>query len=349
MPLKLYRRGTVWHYRGTIGPASRRQRLRGSTNTSDKDIAAREIANIEKRYWDGHHSGPAAVLTFDQACTQFISDGKPFMVGAVNVVEAAREHFKMTPISEVTSMTVRAMALDLYGHCTNASKNRLAITPVASIINHCAELELCSPIRIKRFPPQHKEKEPATLEWVQAFQAQAKPHLGTYALFMFLTGARPSEALAVDRDKDLDLQKAVVTLRQTKVEKDKLVTVTRKAHLPPMLVAALANLKTVPGRPLFVYREYGHMIETWKAEIDRAKIEDLTPNCCRHGFATELLRRGVDVHTVAWLGGWASAAQVLKTYGHALKQRNLTNLLTDTPHAQAVDDIALSIRKVSAI
>jgi hypothetical protein len=61
--------------------------------------------------------------------------------------------------------------------------------------------------------------------------------------------------------------------------------------------------------------------------IRAAGIPVLTPHCCRHGFATELLRRGVDVHTVAWLGGWASPAQVLATYGHAIKRRDLTNVL----------------------
>lgn len=63
--------------------------------------------------------------------------------------------------------------------------------------------------------------------------------------------------------------------------------------------------------------------------VTRAGIEPLTPHCCRHGFATELLRRGVDVVTVAWLGGWASPAQVLKTYGHAIKRRDLTDILAD--------------------
>jgi integrase len=184
---------------------------------------------------------------------------------------------------------------------------------------------------------------------VQAFMAEAKPHLGAYALMMFLTGARPSEALAIYPERDLNLQAAEVTLRQTKVEKDKQVMVTRKAHLPPMLVAALANLKAVPGRPLFVYRRFGDLIQTWDSVIERAKIADLTPHCCRHGFATELLRRGVDVHNVAWLGGWASPAQVLATYGHAIKRRDLTNLLADTPVAQAIDDVVVSVRKVSAI
>ena len=46
-----------------------------------------------------------------------------------------------------------------------------------------------------------------------------------------------------------------------------------------------------------------------------------------HGFATELLRNGVDVFTVAWLGGWKGPAQVIKTYGHANKDIRLTDVL----------------------
>ncbi len=57
----------------------------------------------------------------------------------------------------------------------------------------------------------------------------------------------------------------------------------------------------------------------------------LSFHACRHGFATELLRAGVDVVTVAKLGGWRSAAQVLQTYGHSLDDLTLTDRLIDTP------------------
>jgi len=46
MPLEIYRRNGIWNYRGTIGPAGRRRRLRGSLRTKDKDIAARQVAEI---------------------------------------------------------------------------------------------------------------------------------------------------------------------------------------------------------------------------------------------------------------------------------------------------------------
>lgn len=258
-------------------------------------------------------------------------------------LDPVREYFKDTPIKDVTAAKIRTMTLELFGHISNNSKNRCGIAVAQAVVNFCAESELCPSIKVKRFKAEPKEKEPATLEWVQAFMAHAKPHLGTYALFMFLTGCRPSEALAVDRERDLNLQKAEVVIRQTKTGTE------RKAHLPPMLVAALANLPEVPNRPLFVYRSLGALFPTWNEVTVKANITRLTPHCCRHGFATELLRRGIDVHTVAWLGGWASPAQVLATYGHAIKRRDLTNVLVDTPLTHAMDEIAASVEKVSAI
>lgn len=158
-------------------------------------------------------------------------------------------------------------------------------------------------------------------------------------MFMFLTGCRPGEALAVDRERDLNLQARTVIIRETKVRNE------RRAHLPIPLVAALANLPIIPGRPLFVYRNTDDLMQAWDRVIVRAGIQRLTPHCCRHGFATELLRAGIDVITVAWLGGWESPEHVLKTYGHALKKRDLTDVLIDTPLTQALAEVAKNASK----
>ncbi len=336
MSLEIFRRGGVWHYRGTVGPVGRRQRLRGSCQTKNKDIAARYIAEIEKKYWDGHFDGPAAILTFRRAAALYRAANKSDKF--LGPVEA---YLGDTLVKDINGGIIRQMAIELFPDNSGASRNRRAITPTQAVINHCNESDLCQPIRVKRFPVEKSEKDPATLAWVKSFQAAAKPHLGAYALFMFLTGCRPSEALAV-REGDLDLSAATVTIRETKMGTE------RKAHLPVMLVAALANLEPVPGRPLFVYRKFIDMYWSWKRTVEKAGIAELTPHCCRHGFATELLRRGVDVVTVAWLGGWESPAQVLRTYGHAIKKRSLTDVLADTPLTQAIDDVARKSRKIRA-
>jgi integrase len=336
MSLKLYLRNGVWNYRGTIA----KRRLRGSTGIPEKhkDLAAREVAKIEVREWKCHIDGPEAVLTFAQAAIMYRAAGK-----SERFLAPVEDYFKDTLVKDIKAGTIKKMAMTLYPNCSGASKNRMAIIPAQAVINFAAESELCPRIRVKRFEVDSKVKEPADLQWVKAFMAEASPHLGALALFMFLTGCRPGEALAIDRQRDLDLQAKTAIIRETKVRSE------RKAHLPVPLVAALANVPAVPGRPLFIYRNTDDMRAAWDSVIKRAGIQRLTPHCCRHGFATELLRNGVDVVTVAWLGGWESPEHVLKTYGHALKKRDLTDVLIGTPVTQAIDDVAVNARKRGSI
>jgi hypothetical protein len=65
------------------------------------------------------------------------------------------------------------MAIELFPHYSGRAATALAIGPAQAVINHAAELELCPPIRVKRFDVETKEKIPATMEWVQAFMAAA--------------------------------------------------------------------------------------------------------------------------------------------------------------------------------
>ena len=116
-------------------------------------------------------------------------------------------------------------------------------------------------------------------------------------------------------------------LRETKGRTD------RTAHLPAPLVVILANLQKVRGRGVFVY-EALRRLPARLGRRDRAGRHQ-APDAAllRHGFATGLLRKGIDVLTVAHLGGWKDAGQVLRTYGHANKDRTLTDrLLTHRRH-----------------
>lgn len=328
MPLEIYRRGKIWHYRGTVGPNGRRRRLRGSCRTADKATAERYTSEIETNYWKGHFDGPAAILTFERACLNYKAAGK-----SDRFLDLPREKFGQTLVREITPQAIQAFTMEHFGHCAGSSRNRMGIQPIVTVINHNAKSGLCSPLKVERYKEDKREVREASMEWIMAFRRVAPPLLWSYALFMFLTGARPSEALAVDREKDLDLQRALVTIRETKVSKE------RVSHLPPLLVATLANMPVVEGRPLFGYRYYDHMKGQWDFYARKAKIEALTPKACRHGFATTLLRRGIDVVTVAWLGGWATPAMVLKTYGHAIKRRDLTNVLVDPLLTQAIEEV----------
>lgn len=316
MPLTLYRRkgSPIYNYRGTIGPDGRRKFFQGSCKTADKDIAARQVSQIETDYWKCHFDGPGSILTFANAAKLYRAAGK-----SGRFLDPVEDYLGSTLVKDITPGTIQTMATELYGHCSGASRNRLAIIPAQAVINHAAESGLCSRIRVKRFKTDTKEKPHATLEWVQAFMKEASPALGAYALLMFLTGARPTEGL----ECDIDLPGPTVLLHESKIGHE------RRAHMPAMLVAAIANIPQVEDRPVFFYRNIEDLRPAWEGAIKRAGIQRLTPHCCRHGFITGLLHNGIDVKTAAWLADMTPEV-LLNTYAHARKDRTLTDVLTET-------------------
>lgn len=333
MPVKLIKRHGIWHIDDTLGPPGRRIHVRQSTKTDDKTKAQRYATDVESKIWRGHSDGPAAILTFGDAVKLYRAAGKDNkFLGPVE------EHLRDWLVKDIKPSTLKTMALELFPGNSGASKNRRALTPAQSVINHCAKAELCSPMMIKdRFEEDGEPKEPATMEWVQAFRGAAGEILGAYALFMFLTGCRPSEALAIDPVRDLDLKARTATIRNKKERgqhKGK-----RKAHLPAMLVAALANMPTESGRPLFWYRDLKVVRWPWDQAVKRAGIERLTPHCCRHGCVTQLLRRGIDPVTVGWLVDM-TVEMVIETYGHAMKDATLTDRLIDADLTNALTEVA---------
>ncbi|KKL05941.1 hypothetical protein LCGC14_2600990 [marine sediment metagenome] len=331
MPVEIYKRGRIWHYRGTAAG----RRLRGTTGATEKAIAQRIAAEAERSEWRRHLDGPGAHVTFAQAAIEYRAAEKPTRF--LSIIE---DHWKDTPVREITPGAVIASARKLYPNAKGATRNRQVIVPTQAIINHAASLEWCSPIRIKRFKVDTRTKVPATAAWVRDFALHASPHLGAMCLFMFGTGARRGEATQLQW-RDLDLTARTATIRQAKVQD------TRIAHLPETVVIALANIPSNrnPDEPVFQYLGAGNVKQVWDAVIERAGIERLTPHSCRHGFATTMLRQGIDPKTVAKLGGWKDVATVMKYYAHAMDDPTLTEAVFDTELTQSTASIRSTARK----
>ena len=310
MSLKVYKRGEVYHYGGTVAG----RRIRGSTGTASKEIAQQIAGREEARAWQRDLHGPEAVLRFSDAAAAYRKAGK-----SDRFLTRIEDYWKDTLIKDITGGSIRQCAMQLYPRASAATRNRHVIVPTQAIINHCAESDLCPPIRVKRFKVDTKVKTPASWEWIEAFAAGNKPHLGALAMFMFLTGARISEALSVTWD-DIDLRGQKVLIRQSKVGAE------RMAHLPPVLMVKLANLPR--DKVPFKYRNRNLMVRVWQRACKRAGVEELSPHSCRHGFATHMLRAGFDVVTVAKRGGWKTPRHVFETYGHAVEDITITDRLT---------------------
>jgi integrase len=114
-----------------------------------------------------------------------------------------------------------------------------------------------------------------------------KPNLAGLACFMFLTGARISEALAVSW-ADVDFKNRKVLIKQSKIGEE------RQAHMPAELIAALANIPGERDGLVFSFKSRGNCKTQWAGTIKRAGIKPLSYHACRHGFATGLLDASVN-------------------------------------------------------
>lgn len=317
MPIKIYRRGKIWHYRGTVAG----RRLRGSTGTASKEVAQRIAAEKEQRQWKGHLDGPASVLTFAQAAMMYRQAEK-----SDRFLRPIEDYWKDTLVKNITPGAIRSAAIALYPNAGPATRNRQVIVPTQAVINHAAEHEKCPRIRVKRFPVVRKRKPAATWEWVQAFMANTtKPNLAGLACLMFLTGARISQALAI-KWTDVDFKARKVLIRGTLKgggEPD------RKAHMPDELIAALARIPRDDGR-VFSFKSRGNCKTQWAGACERARIKFLSYHRCRAGFASGLLSRGVSPATVADRGGWRDQVTVLKFYSEDIEEVEVTSILTGT-------------------
>lgn len=333
MPLKLYRRGKTWHYRGTVAG----RRLRGSCKTADQAKAARKASQIEEREWKRDTDGTEAVLTFAQAASSYRAAGKP-----TRFLDRIEDYWKDTLIRDIKAGAIRQMAMELYPSATNATRNRQAIVPCQAIINHAAENELCPYIKVKRFKIEKKIKPPFTLEWVNKFcQHATNDYIGALALFMFATGARISEALAVEW-QHVDLQRRTAIIPKSKISEQRLV------NLPARVVVALGNLIQIKDRPVFFYRKRGDCMRQWDNTVENAKLRRMTPHSGRHGFATTVLRSGIDAKTGAWLGGWKNIRHFMETYAHAIEDITQNEVIFDAKLTQRTTPNARKPRKSGA-
>lgn len=318
MSLKLYRRpgSDIWHYRGTVAG----DRLRGSTRTANRESAAGIASEIETRGHQGHLAGPRTNLRFPQAVALYLKAGK-----SDRFLDKIEDHWKNTRVKNMTAGAIRQSAIDIFPNVNGATRNRQVITPTQAVINHAAELELCAPIRVRRFKFEKKIKKPVMLEWLDTLCAHARPEIVALATFMFATACRISEARRVEWD-DIDFRNNTVLIRKTKNKK------ARLPHMPQRLLVALANLPR-DQRPF--YRPEMTLRRAWDADVALAAaaspgFERLTFHSCRHGFATKLLRDGIDPKTAASLGGWDSITLFMETYAHAIQDTSLTDRLFET-------------------
>ncbi len=149
-----------------------------------------------------------------------------------------------------------------------------------------------------------------------------------WVIFLLLryTGARVSEVLAVNDQRDLDFREAMVRLPTLKRHRSGSKEIARQVPLPPLVFGeigrVLAEFPDLRGRLFTCHRSA--VFRYFQARAKEAGLDPKLahPHVLRHSRAIELLRAGVPVTVVQEILGHASlttTAVYLRFSGQEIK------------------------------
>ena len=262
------------------------------------------------------------VRTFAEAAASYIEHG-----GQALYLGRIIDRIGDKAMTEIFPFDVKQLASQLYPAHQNSTRNRCVITPVRAVVYHAYDRGWGPAIRLRNLkedPP--KRKKAASQPWLHAFFRQCArddlPHLAAIVMFMSQTGARVSEAVALQWN-EVDLINRTALLLKAKTRSNS----TR--FLTDQMISRLYEMKTgmEPGDRVFRYRNRHAVNERIKAVCGRADIPYKPSHTCgRHAFANNTLAMGLDIKSVMDAGDWRSAAVFLGTYANP---RNAGRIVAD--------------------
>mgnify|MGYP001606871856 CR=1 FL=1 len=316
MPLKLVKKGKVWHVTGRVNGRRHRQ----STRTTNRETAESIRKELERDLEDRAYNRTAC---FADAVTVYVEKG-----GEKRFLPPIMDQFEGKRLKDMTPIEVSAFSLARYGHLAPLTVKRELYTPLNAVMRAGHKAGLCPLIVFESPKGKRKPVTYADDQWLRLFLETAFPRIALTVLFLTLTGARVTEACNV-KVGDLDLARGFAVLRKTKNGK------SRKVLLAPRLAEAIGNwvIEQRLGSaddPVFGYSGRWSVNQAIERVCVKAGIPYLSSHKVgRHAFAARLLTEGKSLRMVQEAGGWGSIQIVAESYGH-LEQSLIDEALRET-------------------
>ena len=331
MPIEPYKRGSTYWARGRVEYLSKpiSAYYRCSTGASSEAGAWQWCRDEEACIIRRHLFGDDHAITFAEAVLLY--DAGSADAGYLIPI---LERLGTTFAKDITPRAVRDIAPELYPMASTDTWVRQVVTPIRAVINNAHDLGRCPPIRVRAYTDQEQleqdqrrgkssreKKTPGSWDWLLKFRAHASPRHAALATFMFLTGARISQAIAMRPDVNLRLDQGRALVPAAKGH------AARWVDLHPLLLDDLRALKPAYPRGaepkienlrVFGFADRSSPRKGWIAACDAAGIERLTFHAAgRHGFGQEMnIRQRVDEKAAASQGGWKDVGLMKRVYTH---------------------------------
>jgi integrase len=358
-----YKRGPVWWVKGRVEVNGRavsaylRESTGSSSESGARDWIREREAQEERRFYIGDESEQ---ITFMGAVILY--SPTPQMS---RYLEPLLKELGPYPCHKITPKMIKDLGPKLYPNNCTDSWRRWVVTPARAVINNAHELGRCPPIKIKGYDKEERvrqdkrrgkrsrvAKTPGSWEWLLAFREHAGPYHAALAHFMFVTGRRVGQSVAMHPDA-LELDKARARVPGAKGHDDEWV------DLSPELVAELSDLpakrprgwlRTHDNLRVFGFADRCSPLKGWRSACKRAGIAYLPPHSAgRHGFGQEMVvRQRVDAQATARFGAWSDTSMLSRTYTHAEDVSRKIHRANRTGRVQAEKRTGLKLLKESA-
>jgi integrase len=177
--------------------------------------------------------------TFAGAVVVYRNDG-----GSDRYIRPLLVHFREALVDTIDQDAIDKAAIKLYPHASPSTRNRQVYTPMSAILRRAGIVML-----LKR--PRGSAGTPRTrwLRYDEAMRlldasAEIDQYFAALIAFLLYTGCRLNEALNL-RPADINLAAGIAYVGKTKNGE------ARDVHLPPHIVADLANLEMNDGQHIF--------------------------------------------------------------------------------------------------
>lgn len=300
MPLRLVRhkKSPHWYIRGTV----RGQAVFETCGTDDAKAADALRIKREAQLLDRSIFGRGANVTFLEAAVDYLKSG-----GEARFIPKLVDVLGKMPLSEIGQEQADAASRKLYPNAGPATRKRHAYGPLCAVLNHAAKRKWCVTPKIEHPQVRIPETKWSTPERLQKLLPHCPPKLRLLVLVLAYTGARLSEALALNWDADVRLSERVILIRRTKNQKMRVVRIA-----DPLLIE-MASVVDRSG-PMFDWADKRCVYVPLKNACKRAGVEYLPPHQQgRHTFGSWLrIYAKRDLRGIMEDGGWDSIQSVTR-------------------------------------
>lgn len=319
MPLKLYKRGKIWWFSGTVHG----QAVRESSRTEQKEVAEALRIKREAGLVSDAVFGPKATRTFAQALDSYWKAGGDNRFTGSEYDDGSRDgllgHFYDRKLKDIKQNDLDEAGRILYPTALPETRNRQCYTPFIAVWNHAVKngwadvRQWSRPKKAKgtnvvRMTKRRAGTFPVEYEHAARFVSVMSPGPAMLMTTLFYTGMRPIEIFALEAG-EVNVAGRWITLTKTKTGEPRgipihefLVPIFESLLKRPSLDSEPRLFRTPRGEPyeVIITDEEGRGGGGLKSAINGARrrsgIKDVAPYTGRHTVSTGLVVAGVHQH-----------------------------------------------------